>query len=263
MVKCFISHASADNLLAESITAKLREHQYDVWLDVDRIGGGALWEQEIKKGIAQSEVIIVILTPDAVKSDWVKKEIDIARNSLKTVIPILMRDITKPADLKTLKVDDVHYIDFTKFGLDVGMKHLINTLPNSISTDSKNKTKHALIVEDIPAQQVVIQQVLQNEGYIVTIAADLEQAIEQIRNRKFDLVTLDMQLDLMDADGQHGLLLLDELKTSQLDVPVIIISALDWSGKQVRDFLREYQVFDYLPKPFKAHELKACIDEIK
>ncbi|WP_420628267.1 response regulator [Candidatus Leptofilum sp.] len=119
----------------------------------------------------------------------------------------------------------------------------------------------ALIVEDIPSQQNAIQQILHEIGANVTIANNLDSALGFIRLTKFELITLDMQLDEMDSAGQVGIMLLDQLRTYQREAVVIIISGLPWSGENVRDFLRDYKAYDYLKKPFKPDELKMLINE--
>lgn len=263
MISCFISYASGDKVIVESLTNDLRAQGYKVWIDFEGIVGGTQWETEIKKGIAQADVVVVILTPDAIKSEWVKKEIDIARNSLKVVIPLLMRDVPMPDGLIDLGIGDLQYINVVRYGLKMGVEHLLAAMPKSTeqSEDSKPTTRRALIVEDIAAQQMAIRQVLQKFDLDVTIAPDFESAMENIRSGSFDLITLDMQLDAMDTGGQHGMLLLDEIRTYQKEVSIIIISALKWTGRQVRDFLRENQVFDYLDKPFKASELHSVVED--
>lgn len=262
MISCFISYASVDKVIAESLANQLRLHDYKVWIDLEGIVGGTQWETEIKKGIAHADAMLIVLTPDAIKSEWVKREIEIARNSLKIVIPLLMREISIPNDLVHLGISDLQYINFVRYGLATSLESLLGILSQSsdVSPVSAREKHMALIIEDISAQQMAIRQVLQKFDLSITIAHDFETALENIRSGAFDLVTLDMQLDAMDTGGQHGILLLDELRTYQKDVPIIIISALNWTGRQVRDFLREYQAFDYLPKPFKSDELHSLVE---
>lgn len=125
----------------------------------------------------------------------------------------------------------------------------------------KPKEIKVLVIEDIPAQYKAISQLLTEMGLTATIASDFDTALKFIRMDRFDLITLDMQLDNMDASGQAGVTLLDQMRTYQRRVPIIIISGLPWSGTNVRDFLREYGAYDYLTKPFKPEYLKKCIEK--
>ena len=262
MAGCFISYSSTDRIMIEGLADSLRQHHFDVWIDFESIAGGTQWEAEIKKALAQADICLVALTPDSVKSDWVKREIELAREASKTIVPLIMREVPLPKSMKTLDIDDLQYINFARYGLKVGLEQLLQALPKQTSDiETETETRRALIVEDVRAQQLAVRQVLASCGLETRTAHDFETAMELIRSEKFKLVTLDMQLDEMDTGGQHGMLLLDELHTYQKNVPIIIISALDWSGREVRDFLREHKAFDFLPKPFKPAELRSVVEE--
>ncbi|MBE2271748.1 MAG: TIR domain-containing protein [Anaerolinea sp.] len=264
MTTCFISYSSADRVLAEGLVSRLREAHYRVWIDVDGIPGGAQWEQAIYAALDEAQVCLVLITPDAVASAWVKREIEIARAKPKPVIPLLMRDIPLTDGLAALAIGDLQVINFLRDGYDSGMSKLLKVLPSAgarLAAPPSPAALRALIVEDIRAQQLAVEQVLRKFDLHTTIAGDFETALDAIRAGKFDLVTLDMQLDVMDTGGQHGMLLLDELRTYQPGVPVIILSGLEWTGRQVRDFLREQNAFDYLPKPFKADDLREIVEK--
>ena len=119
-----------------------------------------------------------------------------------------------------------------------------------------------LVIEDIFVQRQSIERVLEELGLCEVSADNFDLALESIRADTFDLVLLDMQLDELDPGGQQGILLLEQMQTYQKQVPVIIISALPWSGQEVRDFLREYGAYDYLPKPFKPQVLRQLIRQV-
>ncbi len=56
-----------------------------------------------------------------------------------------------------------------------------------------------LVVEDNQVNQQVARQFLEKLGQRVTIASDGEKAVELVRNRRFDLVLMDMQMPVMDG----------------------------------------------------------------
>jgi CheY-like chemotaxis protein len=245
--------------MVEPLANDLRKLLFEVWIDFEGIVGGSQWEAEITKALAQADICLVAMTPNAVRSDYVKREIAMARSMNKLVIPLVMEAISLPDDLETLGVADLQYINFTRYGYAKGLAQLTAALPEAKTAPAASHLR-ALIVEDIPAQQVVIEEVLRSFGLEITAVPNFERALEAIRGEKFDLITLDMQLHEMDTGGQHGMLLLDELRTYQVVVPVIIISALKFSGTRVRDFFREYNAFDYLRKPFKPRRLRTMVE---
>ncbi len=261
MPSCFVSYASSDRVMVESLAEDLRSHRYQVWIDFEGILGGAQWEAAIRAAIDRSEVCIVALTPDALQSQWVKREIDLARQTKKHVIPVLMREIPLPEGLEALGIADLQYVNFVRYGYAAGMKQLRQALPEVNVATAVRTGVRALVIEDIPAQQVAIRQVLGGMGIEAVVAGDFERALELVRGDPYDVITLDMQLDDMDPGGQQGILLLDQMRTHQKDVPVIIISGLELTGSQVRDFLVEYQADDYLKKPFNPGELRPIVEK--
>jgi len=246
--------------MVEGLAHSLRQHQYDVWIDFKDIAGGEKWESEIKKALEISDFCLVALTPDAVASSWVKREIELAQHDSKSIIPLIMREIPLPNSLQKLGIADLQHIDFVRYGLNSGIDQLINAL-KKLNSKQLMSTNYALVIEDVTSHQTAIEQVMKLFELEVKIANDFDSALELIRSEKFVLITLDMQLGQMDLEGQNGLLLLDELHTYQKNVPIIIISALKWTGRDVRDFLRKHHAFDFLAKPFKLNELRSIVSE--
>lgn len=261
MTRCFLSYASSDRVTVESLARDLRRHRYEVWMDIEEIPGGSQWETEINKGLDQSSICIVALTPDALKSEWVKREVEIARSKSKLVIPIILREISLPSSLENLGLADLQCLNFVRYGYEIGMEQLLAALP-TIEQRAAPIGTLALVIEDDAAYQEAIYEVFQSLDIETLIVSNFKAALEQIRGKqRFNLITLDMQLDIKDTGGQHGILLLDYLRIYQQSTPVIIISALDWTGLQVRDFLLEYQATDYVKKPFKGNDLKSKIEK--
>lgn len=262
-MRIFISYARKDQVAVGSLVEELRFNRYDPWIDIEGLVGGAKWDTEIVKALLASNICLIILTPDSVNSEAVKREVNFARDAHKVIIPLLFRDISVPDDLEKINLTDLQFVNFVQHGFRRGMQELLKLLSQSQNAENSEIEKvSGLIIEDEKTQQVTIRQILKDFNINTFVASDLESALELIRSQSFDLITLDMQLDAMDAGGQHGILLLDQIRTYQAKASVVIISHVEWSGRQVRDFFREDQVFDFLPKPFKAGELRRIIEEV-
>lgn len=78
----------------------------------------------------------------------------------------------------------------------------------------ENKDKKILIVEDDQFLREFYQELLQEEGYTVDMAADGEIALNKIQTGGFHLVLLDIMLPKMD-----GINILKTLKTAPAKVP--------------------------------------------
>jgi len=74
----FISHAHEDTDFAHRLAADLREPGWHVWIVPDSIQPGEKWVEAINRGLAESSVFILVLTPAAVSSPWVKSETNVA-----------------------------------------------------------------------------------------------------------------------------------------------------------------------------------------
>ena len=95
---------------------------------------------------------------------------------------------------------------------------------------------------------------LENEGYSVTHASGVKQAIDIISKEKFSLYILDLTL----PDGS-GYDVCKEIK-KQGDLPVIFLTAYDEEVNVVMGF--EFGADDYISKPFRLKELLVRIKSV-
>jgi len=112
-----------------------------------------------------------------------------------------------------------------------------------------------LLIEDEQGLRDNIAQFLQNEQYIVEMAADFRSATEKIALYDYDCILLDVGL----PDG-NGLNLLRSLKSNQKRDNVIIISAKDSLDDKLEGL--DLGADDYLTKPFHLAELNARIKAV-
>jgi hypothetical protein len=99
----FISYARADQSYSVQLTEELRRCGFDVW--IEDIGYGARWPATLEEAVRDCAALIVIVTPEAGASDWVRKELVLARSANKPVFPLLL----KGQALQSL--GDVQYAD--------------------------------------------------------------------------------------------------------------------------------------------------------
>lgn len=94
-MKVFISHAHTDAALVAQITEALQRSGLEVW-DADReILPGDNWAGEVARALEESQAMVVLLTPDAANSPWVKREIEYAlgaKNYANRLIPVVVGD---------------------------------------------------------------------------------------------------------------------------------------------------------------------------
>ena len=97
-MKVFISHAHSDETLVKKMVAILEEAGLEVWDDTREILPGDNWAEQVAQALKESEAMVVVLTPEATRSRWVRREIEYAlgeKRYSKRLIPVL---IGNPAD---------------------------------------------------------------------------------------------------------------------------------------------------------------------
>jgi hypothetical protein len=122
----FISYSSQDRFIATMVAQHLREIGYHPWVDFSGISGGDEWQARIEQALEDSQACVVLLTPEAVASQWVRWETNRARELGRPVIPLLFRTCELPKDLSAL-----HYLDF-RDDVEDSFKGLARALTNAL-----------------------------------------------------------------------------------------------------------------------------------
>ena len=76
--KIFVSHSSEDGKLAQQIAQDLQAHGYEIFVTPTSIRAGEKWVDAIMRGLDECGIFLVLLTPNAIKSGWVKQEANTA-----------------------------------------------------------------------------------------------------------------------------------------------------------------------------------------
>lgn len=108
-----------------------------------------------------------------------------------------------------------------------------------------------LVIEDNPVNMELTVDLLESYGYQVTPAEDGFVALEKIKEKRFDLILLDIQLPKM--DGLEVLSRLKEHESTQ-NIPVIALTAHSMRGDDER-FIAAGCI-DYISKPIDIHHFK-------
>ncbi|MCG3117992.1 MAG: hypothetical protein ALAOOOJD_00125 [bacterium] len=125
--RVFISHSSKDKQFANWLYVDLANAGHRPWLDEPDIRAGESIPTKIASGIHDCDYVVVVLSANAVKSQWVEREWQAKYwNEVKggkvMVIPVLIEDCEIPTLLQTKK-----YADF-RSGYNEGFETLLAAL---------------------------------------------------------------------------------------------------------------------------------------
>lgn len=109
-----------------------------------------------------------------------------------------------------------------------------------------------LIVDDERSMRDVLSIMLKRAGYEVTVAADGDEAIEQIGKEPFDLVITDLKMPKV-----GGLEVLKAAKKASSETVVLVITAFASTESAVEAM--KCGAYDYLTKPFQVDEVQLII----
>ncbi|WP_297482050.1 response regulator transcription factor [Sulfurimonas sp.] len=109
---------------------------------------------------------------------------------------------------------------------------------------------NVLIIEDDTLTAKQLQKLLKNEKYAADIAFGYNEAKEYIDKNSYAIILLDWNL----GDGD-GLELLKEIRDTQIDVPILMLSANSEIDDRVK--VLDSGADDYLCKPYSNIELLA------
>jgi two-component system nitrogen regulation response regulator NtrX len=112
-----------------------------------------------------------------------------------------------------------------------------------------------LIVDDEADIRMLISGILEDDGHQTRAAADSTAALEAIRTRRPSLVILDIWLQ---GSPMDGLEVLDVIKRSHPDLPVVVISGHGNIETAVSAIKRG--AYDFIEKPFKADRLLLVVE---
>lgn len=110
------------------------------------------------------------------------------------------------------------------------------------------------LLEDDDAIAMGLSYSLENEGYTITVAKSVSQALEIINKKNFSMYLLD--LTLPDGSGYSVCKRIKEIG----DFPVIFLTAYDDEVNVVMGF--ELGADDYITKPFRLKELLVRIKSV-
>ena len=109
------------------------------------------------------------------------------------------------------------------------------------------------VVDDKEILRDSLYTALTREDHKVTVFADSAEALEQIRQGRFELVLTDLKMPIMD-----GLTLIREIRSGGSDTPIVMMTAFATISTAVEAM--KLGAYDYIQKPFDVGALIALVE---
>ena len=127
--RTFLSYSRRNVGDADDLQQRLRQEDIHAWRDSTSIPGGSEWASVIEKALDLMDALVVVVTPESAKSEWVEKECRTFIESGKPVIPYVSNAASKLALPNYLS--SIEYIDGTSSD---GFRKLVKQLRAILSS---------------------------------------------------------------------------------------------------------------------------------
>jgi PleD family two-component response regulator len=118
--------------------------------------------------------------------------------------------------------------------------------------------KTILVTDDNVLDNAIIRNYLFKERYNIISALNGREALDLVESRNVDLILLDMVMPVM--DGYEFMQVFSKTPYYK-EIPIIITSSLD-NADNIKKIL-EYDIFDYIIKPFDNTNKLILVNKIK
>lgn len=184
MSDVFLSYTRVDNDLMQRVKDKLTAGGIKVWTDENLIPGTKDWEDDIEKAIWGAHAFVVVMTPDAKRSQWVNNEISFADQAGVTIFPVLGRGNLK--HVTTLRLVNRQWVILNS-NFNREMDKLVRTIVRIFDlTSLPRKTKRAVKLARKAIDQYYAGKITEaRQTAQDAVAADPDHAIPR---RIYDMV---------------------------------------------------------------------------
>ena len=155
MSDIFFSYSRKDSKFVDGLIEKLQAKGVDIWVDRGQILAGESWRRSIVEAIRECQVFIIVLSPDSVKSENVTKELTLAEQYDKRVLPLVARDVQIPPALD-YQLAGLHYQTFAEGDYEDNFESLVKAL---IATGIPVKTTPSDSEISLPIDEEPIQRI--------------------------------------------------------------------------------------------------------
>ncbi len=131
MAKVFLSYSREDQAAMVEVKAAMTKAGAAVWTDETLEPGTPTWQRTIETQIAAAACVVVLLSPAAKDSHWVRSEISRARLENIDIVPVIVSG-RRDADVLPLGLENANWIDL-RGDRQRGLSRLVTAVSQVIS----------------------------------------------------------------------------------------------------------------------------------
>jgi PAS domain S-box-containing protein len=147
---------------------------------------------------------------------------------------------------------------FFSLTLEEGQKPEEGTTSNDLTNTLKERSIRVLLVEDNRVNQMVAMNFLQNWGIHTVVASNGKEAVELIKEKRYDLVLMDLQMPVMNGyEATRAIRSMDDPYFQNIPIIALTASAMI----EMRSKVLSTGMSDYMSKPFHPAELQRIISK--
>ncbi len=150
----FVSYARSDRERVLELVERMRSAGVGVWVDEGGIHGASLWGQEIVDAIDASKVMILMISDSSITSDNVVKELSIASEDKKPILPVYLHRSEIPKSMR-YQLAGIQHIEFFEGQEDEAFQSMLVSLSRLGVSAGGTEAKQDPPPETVPENQSI------------------------------------------------------------------------------------------------------------
>jgi two-component system, OmpR family, response regulator VicR len=118
------------------------------------------------------------------------------------------------------------------------------------------KMDDLLYIEDNVDTAEAVKVILQREGFVIDLANTGREGLNKVRNKRYDIILLDIMLPDM-----SGWDVFQKLQKDKIKAKCVFLSVIPISTERMAE-LKKAGVCDYITKPFKKDDLISRLKKV-
>jgi len=151
----FISYSRNDQEKVCRVAEKLKAHGLKIWIDHQGIEGATRWSEEIVTALEGAKVMVLFASGRAFASKNVARELALASESDKNILPVFLEQVKIPASMK-YQLAGIQHLDASQDSVDELASRIVQSLTNlQVGRHEPASAPEAHLSRNLPKEEKV------------------------------------------------------------------------------------------------------------